>query len=198
MNFKEFSFFSILLLASQGYAKTNKDPSDKDKVFAKDLLGAFAKDSNGNCLKSYTWGSDVDPRNCYKTVEVKKPQEKFSLSSEALFGFGLSALSPEGRLTLTEVAKKIPSSPVRKIIHISGHTDWIGNEDFNQKLSAERAEVAKAFLVNQGVPEDQIITEGKGSTESIATNSCRGLKGEELTTCLKPDRRIEIEVHTEL
>lgn len=70
------------------------------------------------------------------------------------------------------------------IIQISGHTDNKGNEKFNTKLSLERAEAVKSYLVEKGIDEWRISTLGSGSSEPLAPNTT--LEGR-----LK-NRRIEI------
>ena len=51
-----------------------------------------------------------------------------------------------------------------------GHTDSMGSEAHNQRLSLRRAEAVKAYLVNQGVPAERIRTEGRGEAQPVASN----------------------------
>jgi OOP family OmpA-OmpF porin len=55
-------------------------------------------------------------------------------------------------------------------IRVTGHTDSIGAEDYNQTLSERRAEAVQAFLVDKGVKPERIRIEGKGETLPVATN----------------------------
>ena len=71
-------------------------------------------------------------------------------------------------------------------ILITGHTDNVGNAAYNIKLSKQRAEAVKAYLVAKGVFAENISTNGKGSTEPIASNENE--KGR------KENRRVEIQV----
>lgn len=77
-----------------------------------------------------------------------------------------------------------------------GHTDSIGTEAYNQKLSVRRAETVKAYLVRKGVAADRIVTVGFGETKPIADNKTR--EGRELNrrvevcTELKVERKVRV------
>ena len=56
-------------------------------------------------------------------------------------------------------------------LSIVGHTDNVGSDEYNQKLSEDRAEAVKSYLVKKGVGEISITAEGKGESEPIADNN---------------------------
>lgn len=86
---------------------------------------------------------------------------------------------------LDKVADFMLDNPDFKL-HISGHTDSNGREDFNLKLSQERADIIKEYLVYFGnVPEDRITAKGYGSSEPI--------EGVDQTKAL--NRRVEFEIY---
>jgi OOP family OmpA-OmpF porin len=58
-------------------------------------------------------------------------------------------------------------------ILVVGHTDSLGAADYNMALSIKRAEAVKSFLVSNAISPDRITTQGKGSTDEIATNTTR-------------------------
>ena len=62
-------------------------------------------------------------------------------------------------------------APSERVYEISGHTDNVGNEPFNQKLSLMRAETVKAFLTRQGIAAERLITRGLGSQAPKAENT---------------------------
>lgn len=67
-----------------------------------------------------------------------------------------------------------------------GHTDSMGSEAHNQRLSLRRAEAVNAYLVNQGVPVDRIRTEGRGESQPMASNDTAQGRSQ--------NRRVEITV----
>ena len=80
------------------------------------------------------------------------------------------------------------------VIVAVGHTDRLGNEDYNKKLSVKRAEAVKSYLVSaKGVDPSNVFVDGKGETDPVTGTTCRG-KGSKLIACLQPDRRVEIEI----
>jgi OOP family OmpA-OmpF porin len=65
----------------------------------------------------------------------------------------------------------------------------------NDKLSKQRAESVKQYLVSKGVDPKRIKTEGKGGAEPVAkTQNCDSLPRAEKIACYAPDRRVDIEV----
>jgi OOP family OmpA-OmpF porin len=73
-----------------------------------------------------------------------------------------------------------------EVIIAVGHTDSIGTDAYNQKLSVRRAEAVKAFLVSQGIEKNRIYTEGKGEKQPVADNKTKEGRAK--------NRRVEIEV----
>ena len=67
-----------------------------------------------------------------------------------------------------------------------GHTDSIGSDAYNQKLSVRRAEAVKAYLVSKGVEPNRVYTEGKGEKQPVASNKTKEGRAK--------NRRVEIEV----
>ena len=72
------------------------------------------------------------------------------------------------------------------VIIAIGHTDSIGSDAYNQRLSVRRAEAIKAYLVSKGIEKNRVYTEGKGKSQPIADN--RTAEGR------AKNRRVEIEV----
>jgi OOP family OmpA-OmpF porin len=123
--------------------------------------------------------------------------QKVTIPADALFAFDKSALSSTGKDTLTTFAEKLKSLNLEAVVAV-GHTDRIGSESYNQKLSERRAQSVKDFLVGQGVPADRIYIEGRGESQPV-TKDCEAKKGtdnaknKKLVECLAPDRRVIIE-----
>ena len=73
-----------------------------------------------------------------------------------------------------------------EVIIAVGHTDNVGSDVYNQKLSVKRAESVKAYLVSKGIEKNRIYTEGKGEKQPVADNKTNEGRGK--------NRRVEIEV----
>ena len=83
------------------------------------------------------------------------------------------------------------------MITVEGHTDRLGSVAYNQKLSVQRAEAVKSYLVTAGgVDPAKVSAVGKGKSQPVTgPNVCQGQKRtDKLIACLQPDRRVEVEV----
>ena len=124
--------------------------------------------------------------------------EKIKLAADALFEFDKAVLLPAGKSKLDDLATKAKNVKLEVILAI-GHTDRIGGDAYNQKLSEKRAAAVKTYLVGKGVEANRVYTEGKGEKQPVTTGKCTNLgkdsgKNKKLVECLQPDRRVEIEV----
>jgi OOP family OmpA-OmpF porin len=111
--------------------------------------------------------------------------EKVSYSADAFFDFDKAVLKPAGKASLDELVSKLGDMNLEVIIAV-GHTDSIGTDAYNQKLSVRRAEAVKAYLKGKGVEENRIYTEGKGEKQPEADNKTSAGRAK--------NRRVEIEV----
>ena len=121
---------------------------------------------------------------------------KVSFSADALFDFDRATLKPDGQRALDKFAGELKGARFDQIV-VTGHTDRIGSEAYNLKLSAARAEAVKRYLVAQGgVPATAIVTRGvDGAEPATRPGDCKGNKRTKaLIACLAPDRRVEVEV----
>ncbi|TNC75370.1 OmpA family protein [Janthinobacterium lividum] len=111
--------------------------------------------------------------------------EKVSFASEALFDFDQSALKPQGKAALDQLLGQLTGMDLEVIVTV-GHTDAVGPDTYNQKLSQRRAEAVKAYLVAQGVETSRVYTEGKGETQPVADNTSAAGRAK--------NRRVTVEV----
>ena len=117
--------------------------------------------------------------------------DTITVGAEKLFGFDKANLRDEGKTALNEAADKIKSNPEIKAVIVTGHTDRIGSDAYNQKLSERRAHIVKDYLASQGVDPSIIDAVGKGESEPVV--QCTGNNAtKKLISCLQPNRRVEI------
>lgn len=117
-------------------------------------------------------------------------------STDALFGFGKFDVKPSGKDALDKFAAELKGADY-EVITVTGHTDRIGTHKYNMKLSTQRAEAVKAYLVESaGIPADKIEARGVDGAEPVTKpGECKGKKATKaLIACLAPDRRVEVEV----
>ena len=110
---------------------------------------------------------------------------KVVFNADTFFDFDKSTLKPEGRQLLDQVAQQARGIDLETIIAV-GHTDSIGTDAYNQKLSERRAASVKAYLVSKGIDPNRIYTEGKGKKNPIASNKTKEGRAQ--------NRRVEIEI----
>jgi OmpA-OmpF porin, OOP family len=80
-------------------------------------------------------------------------------------------------------------------IMITGHTDRLGSAAYNQRLSEQRAEAVRAYLVSRGLDANRIQAEGRGHTQPVTRAAdCTGARDDRLISCLQPDRRVDVQV----
>jgi outer membrane protein OmpA-like peptidoglycan-associated protein len=87
-----------------------------------------------------------------------------------LFAFNKYDLKPEAKVKLAKVSGILQAYPDLKI-QVEGYTDSIGSDEYNQKLSEERADQVRDFLVAQDVQPNNVTAEGYGKLDPIADNS---------------------------
>lgn len=175
-----------------------------------DAAGTPVRDASGNCVQS----SGISHPDCMpkKAAEPAKPaapatpaapstpaapakpadapkapasvKQAITIQAEALFDFDKAVLKPEGKKSLDEAVAKLAGIDLEVII-ATGHTDSIGTEAYNQKLSERRANAVKDYLVSKGVAGNKITTLGKGETQPVATNKTSDGRSK--------NRRVEVE-----
>jgi outer membrane protein OmpA-like peptidoglycan-associated protein len=89
---------------------------------------------------------------------------------DVLFDFNKYTLKPEAREKLAKISGIVLAYPDLKL-DVEGHTDSIGTDDYNQKLSEERASTVRGYLVSQGLKPDNISSVGLGKANPVADNA---------------------------
>jgi len=130
-------------------------------------------------------------------VVAAAPQpRRVSFSADSLFGFDQSTVRPDSKAGLDTLARELQGAQYDTIT-VEGHTDRLGSTAYNQKLSLQRAEAVKAYLVSSdGLAAAKISTVGKGETTPVTKpEDCKGEHATpKLITCLQADRRVDVEV----
>ena len=91
------------------------------------------------------------------------------IQADALFDFDKSVLRPDGRKSIDDAVAKLKGVDLELVI-ATGHTDSVGSDAYNQRLSERRAAAVKEYLVSKGIPASKITTIGKGESQPVATN----------------------------
>ena len=91
------------------------------------------------------------------------------IQADALFDFDKSVLRPDGRKSIDDAVGKLRGVDLEMVI-ATGHTDSVGSDAYNQKLSERRAAAVKDYLVSKGIAASKITTLGKGESQPVATN----------------------------
>jgi OOP family OmpA-OmpF porin len=118
--------------------------------------------------------------------------EKVTMAANELFAFDSATLAPE-QPKLDDMANLLNNDTSVNNVVIVGHTDRLGSDKYNQKLSERRAEAVKAYLVSKGVSASRLTAQGKGKTQPVVQCNDKKQKRADLIKCLEPNRRVEID-----
>jgi outer membrane protein OmpA-like peptidoglycan-associated protein len=107
-----------------------------------------------------------------KIAQVKEEQRGtvITLDGQVLFVTAKAELLPIARDRLNQVAKSLKELDDDKLVSIEGFTDSRGADDMNQKLSQDRANAVKDYLVSQGVKAEKVRAIGRGEANPVASN----------------------------
>ena len=206
MNIAKKTLFVAALVAGFGVAQA------QDRVYVTDTRDVVTTSGYNLCWRTGFWtpaAAASDPAGCQcdrdllpreaceaaapATPVARPTADKISIAADALFDFNSATLRPEGVAKLNDLAAQTQAINLEVILAV-GHTDRLGKEAYNQRLSERRAAAVRNHLISQGVPGDRIYTEGKGSTQSVTGTTCNQKSRKALIECLQPDRRVDIEL----
>jgi len=201
-----------VLLAAVGVCSASGVFAQSKDAYVQDARGVIVRNSNvgdpkiGNlCWRTGYWTpaqaiAECDP-DLVKVAEVAPPpvtpvtpvtppptapvNTKVTFAADAFFDFDKAVLKPEAKAKLDDLVGKLKPINLEVIIAV-GHTDGIGSDTYNNKLSVRRAEAVKAYLVSKGIEPNRVYTEGKGKKQPVADNKTAEGRAK--------NRRVEIEV----
>ena len=147
--------------------------------------------------RSFYWHA-VDPENgvCPPTAKAAPAVKRYTLGADALFAFdrgGLSDLNPKGKYDLDNLAAQLKQFDQLNSIKITGHTDYLGADAYNLRLSEQRAQTVRQYFIAQGLPANKIYAVGMGESQPVKQCASTGNRSA-LIACLQPNRRVEVEV----
>ncbi|MGY4879696.1 OmpA family protein [Vreelandella aquamarina] len=125
-------------------------------------------------------------------VEEEGSMQVLTLSGDVLFDFDSAELTLEGERAINRLASQLQQEFSRADIQVLGYTDRFGAEQYNRDLSYQRAEAVKKQLAERGMTNSRITTTGRGEANPVV--NCEGTATPAVKECLKPNRRVEIEV----
>lgn len=200
-------FAASAVVAASASAQTSSTTTDAKALtpysaYVQDARGTVVRSGAGTCVRTGYWtpadakvvGCDgyiaaaaaPAPAPAQAAPAAPVPSaEKVSYAADTFFDFDKAVLKPAGKQQLDDVVSKTQGTDLEVIIAV-GHTDSIGTDQYNQKLSIRRAEAVKAYLVSKGIPADRVYTEGKGESQPVADNKTAEGRAK--------NRRVEVEV----
>jgi OOP family OmpA-OmpF porin len=205
--------FAKLVFAASAVVAINASAQDiqaktPSSAYVQDSRGVIAINPFGQCWHTGYWTPADSVGGCDGEI-VKAPEpvaaapeaapapapvaapvaapvsEKVTFAADALFDFDKAVLKPDGKAKIDDLATKLKDINLEVIIAV-GHTDSVGSDAYNQKLSIRRAEAVKAYLVSKGIETNRVYTEGKGEKQPVASNKNSAGRAK--------NRRVEIEV----
>jgi len=175
---------------------------EENKGYVTNSAGTIWRNSAGECWHNSAWTQDLAVVGCDGMVAAaeapvmeEKPAEpmqtlvsdtkKFAL----YFDFDSTAVGDT-----SNIVNHIGTLSSLQAIKLVGHADPIGSEAYNEQLSKRRAEAVAAKLADAGVDSSKMEIGYLGESSPIA--NCSG-RGAELIACLRPDRRVDVEISGE-
>ncbi|KIE05276.1 hypothetical protein NF27_DT00500 [Candidatus Jidaibacter acanthamoeba] len=156
--------------------------------------GDKVRTGSGDCLRS-KW--DVGNDRCIDEQEsqpqIKVVRKVIGMDERTVyFNFDSSVITEDEKYKLNALAHTLKEHNI-KAVKILGFTDRIGSDAYNYALSKKRADAVKNYLDSKVAIDSSILIErGLGKQQQI--KPCDGVKGKELINCLKPNRRVVVEV----
>jgi len=152
----------------------------------------------GDFFLSFGWKFGKSPIKDIFASHIPESSGKqyVALNENINFPFNSTELKPISHDKLQKLQNDIKNIKSKNVfIMLSGHADKIGNKEYNQKLSEDRAYSIKNYFTAHGISQDKITVQGMGNEYPLTNQICKDISSKPLLiSCLAPDRRVEIEV----
>ena len=199
--------FLSLLIAGIAIAPLASQASEYSAGYQYDMRGNVIRDADGNCLRTSKWSPEVAIKECDPGIVADRKEMKPVREEKAMvtgvatqvnllvmqagdaFAFDSAELSEVGEQQLADALAAYKDVYIYRV-YIDGYTDRIGNDEYNMKLSRQRAEAVQAELAELGLPRERTRVSAHGSDDPLVT--CPNMAGASLIRCLAPNRRTEI------
>lgn len=112
----------------------------------------------------------LQQRTAAQTSELADGTIKIAFAGITAFSHDGASISDEQQNMLSSVVESLDSLTYQKLM-VTGHTDSSGQLAYNNKLSQQRAEQVRAYLVQQGLHAERVEAQGRGPAEPVADNS---------------------------
>jgi outer membrane protein OmpA-like peptidoglycan-associated protein len=123
--------------------------------------------------------------------------EHLDISADALFRFnkaGINDLLPAGKAELDALVTRLQDGYVEiEKITLVGHTDRLGSDEYNQRLSEQRAQTVRQYLQDKGIASP-IGATGRGEADQVTQCGSTIKATKALVDCLQPNRRVTVEI----
>lgn len=154
--------------------------SQSDNTATGAILGAMIGGTAGALIGKYMDKQAEELKKDLEGAEVKRVGEGIKITFDS---YNLREASKENLNNLAETLKKYDDTKVL----IEGHTDSIGDAEYNMELSEERADAVSDYLHNIDIPNKRLITEGYGEEQPVATNETKAGR--------QNNRRVEVAIY---
>jgi outer membrane protein OmpA-like peptidoglycan-associated protein len=151
------------------------------------IIGAAVGGAAGTAIGAYMdkQARELDEELEGATVERVGEGIRVTFDSGILFGFDSHELTPQARENIQNMAETLQKYPDTNVI-VEGHTDNVGKESYNQRLSERRASAVADYAVRLGVDRSRIDTRGFGEEQPVASNETEAGRAE--------NRRVEVAI----
>ncbi|OOZ39722.1 hypothetical protein BOW53_10410 [Solemya pervernicosa gill symbiont] len=150
-----------------------------DTRYAGDSRSVVVKNAYGECWNINKLHTNI--KSCGGGVQ------SITLGAHALFDTNSADLKPAGKQQISNVVSKVGAGNIKSAT-VVGHTDSMGDAEYNRDLSDRRAMSVKRYMAGEGVSANRIKTRGRGETMPVASN--------DTTQGRTKNRRVEIEIVT--